>query len=661
MPTEELTQVELTVAMTDTPSTTSAQPADTPDTTQFSPAALSLLAAALLAACGGGGGGDATGTSGGSNPGNTGNPSDPNAPPIDPATGMPVVVVQPPAAPGFNNAPKATNDAEAARFLQQAQFTSKTNEIAVVRADTYATWLQLQFAKPIAQTGWDWLEARGYGNEAIAKDYVYNSTIADYMVWNQLFTAPDSVRKRIALALSEFFVVSLQSMEIDWRGYTITAYWDILNKFAFGNYRELLEEITLCPAMGYYLNTKGNQKEDVTRGRQPDENYAREVMQLFTIGLYQLNLDGTPKGTTKEFETYDADDVSQLARVFTGYDYDRTKYGNFAGVFPNYSIFRREYARQRMVYDDTKHSKLAVSCTDYINIPAGKSNPEALTIALNGLFNHPNVGPFFAKQMIQRLVTSNPSPAYVTRVASAFNNDGAGVRGNLKAVWAAILLDDEARIPNPANTSFGKVREPMVRFVQWGRTFNLKSLQNSWKIYDQSSTSYGLAQSPLHSPSVFNFFRPGYVPPGTGLAVAPEFQIVNETTVGGYINFMTDIMRNGMKVPQPDKIDTNYVTPVLDIVPDYSAELALINNTVSSDAEATRVSGALADRLNLVLCAGQLSADSLAVVKNALKLAMLQGQVANRITAASLEKIKLDLVVAGVLMIMASSDYLVQK
>ena len=573
---------------------------------------------------------------------------------------MPVVVVQPPAAPGFNNAPKANNDAEAARFLQQAQFTSKTNEIAAIRADTYATWLQLQFAKPIAQTGWDWLEERGYGNEAIAKDYVYNSTIADYMVWNQLFTAPDSMRKRIALALSEFFVVSLQSMEIDWRGYTITAYWDILNKFAFGNYRELLEEITLCPAMGYYLNTKGNQKEDVARGRQPDENYAREVMQLFTVGLYQLNLDGTPKGTTKEFETYDADDVSQLARVFTGYDFDRATYGNFAGVFPNYSIFKREYARQRMSFDATKHSTLAVSCID-INIAAGVAGPVALKTALDGLFKNPNVGPFFAKQMIQRLVTSNPSGAYVARVASAFNNDGAGVRGNLKAVWAAILLDDEARIPNPANTSFGKVREPMVRFVQWGRTFNLKSLQNSWKIYDQSSTSYGLAQSPLHSPSVFNFFRPGYVPPGTGLAVAPEFQIVNETTVGGYINFMTDIMRNGMKVPQPDKIDTNYVTPVLDIVPDYSAELALINNTVSSDAEATRVSGALADRLNLVLSAGQLSAVSLAVVKNALKLAMLQGQAANRITAASLEKIKLDLVVAGVLMIMASSDYLVQK
>jgi uncharacterized protein (DUF1800 family) len=667
MHTDDTTQLETLVAPAHPKAAASITPSKVPSpgseaTDQFSPAALSVLAAALLAACGGGGGGgDGAPTSGGpSNPGNS------NAPPaIDPVTGQPVVAAPPsvqlPAAPGFNNAPKANSDTEAARFLQQAQFSSKPNEIAGVRADTYATWLQQQFSMSIAKTGWQWLEDRGYGNEAIAKDYVYNSTIADYMVWSQLFTAPDAMRKRIALALSEFFVVSMQSMEIDWRGYTITAYWDILNKFAFGNYRELLEEITLCPAMGYYLNTKGNQKEDVAKGRQPDENYAREVMQLFTIGLYQLNLDGTPKGTTKEFETYDADDVSQLARVFTGYDFDRATYGNFAGVFPNYSIFKRDYARQRMVFDASKHSTLAVSCID-INIPAGATGPVALKAALDGLFNHSNVGPFFAKQMIQRLVTSNPSPAYVARVASAFNNDGAGVRGNLQAVWTAILLDDEARIPNPANTAFGKVREPMVRFVQWGRTFNLKSLQNSWKIYDQSSTSYGLAQSPLHSPSVFNFFRPGYVPPGTGLGVAPEFQIVNETTVGGYINFMTDIMRNGMKVSQPDKIDTNYVAPtVLDIVPDYSVEVALINNATSSDAEATRVGSALADRLNLILCAGQLSAASLAVVKNALKLAMMQGQAANRITVASLEKIKLDLVAAGVLMVMASSDYLVQK
>jgi uncharacterized protein (DUF1800 family) len=637
---------------------------------QFSPAALSALAAALLAACGGGGGGgDGTATSG--TPNNSGNPGAPAPPPVDPVTGAPVAsappAVQPPAAPGFNNAPKANSDAEAARFLQQAQFSSKPDEIAAVRADTYATWLQQQFARPIAQTGWDWLEARGYGNDAIAKDYVYNSTIADYMVWSQLFTAPDSMRKRIALALSEFFVVSMQSMEIDWRGYTITAYWDILNKFAFGNYRELLEEITLCPAMGHYLNTRGNQKEDVARGRQPDENYAREVMQLFTVGLYKLNLDGSVVFENgKEAETYDADDVSNLARVFTGYDFDRT-YFNLTGAF-SYTIFRREYARQRMSFDATRHSTLAISFMD-TNIPAGAGTrgPQAMKAALDGLFNHPNVGPFFAKQMIQRLVTSNPSKAYIARVASAFNNDGTGVRGNLKAVWTAVLLDDEARgAASLNNVEFGKVREPIVRFVQWGRSFNLKSLQNSWKIGELGSTSYGLGHSPLRAPSVFNFFRPGYVPPGTELAMrgatAPEMQIVNETTVGGYLNFMTDTMRNGMRVSQPGSISTNFVSPtVLDIVPDYSAELALINNTVSSDAEATRVAGAVADRLNTILCAGQFSAASLAVVKNALKLAMLQGQAANRITAASTEKVKLDFVVAGVLMTMASSDYLVQK
>ncbi len=674
MNTEELTNIKSTAATTDTQASDSADSANLADNAQLSPAALSLLGAALLAACGGGGSGsgagNATGVPVGSNPARPsttppgGNPSTPI---INPGEGTPVVpAAAPPSAPGFNNSPSANTDAVAARFLQQAQFSSKPDEIAALRTGTYANWLQQQYAKPITQTGWDWLEERGYGNEAVSINYVDNPTIADYMLWNQLFTAPDQMRKRIALALSEFFVVSLQSTEIQWRGHAIAAYWDILNKFAFGNYRDLLEEVTLSAAMGNYLNTRGNQKEDLAKGRRPDENYAREVMQLFTIGLYQLNLDGTPKGTTKEFETYDADDVSQLARVFTGYDFDSDKYQNFFGIdpaTPSYAGFRREYTRQRMRFYPDRHSTLAVSCLG-INIPAGDGSrgPSAMKAALDGLFNHPNVGPFFAKQMIQRLVTSNPTNKYVERVASAFNNDGAGVRGNLKAVWAAILLDDEARIPNLANIAFGKVREPMVRFVQWGRTFNLRSLQNSWKIYDQSNSSYGLAQSPFRSPSVFNFFRPGYTPAGIGVPVAPEFQIINEVSVGGYINFMAGATRVGLYAFRPDKLDADFLGPVaLDIVPDYSAELALIDNTVSSDAEAFRVTSALADRLNLILCAGQLSSVSLTVVKNALKAAMLQVETAKKITVTTDKEIKLNWIAAGVLMIMASSDYLVQK
>jgi uncharacterized protein (DUF1800 family) len=596
--------------------------------TGLAPAALSLLGAALLAACGGGGGGGSASSN---------------------------------SASGFNNYPTANNDNEAARFLLQGQLSASDAEISTVRGSTFADYLQQQYAKPVGQTGWDWLDMRGYNDPAAVSKYIGRTELADFMVWNQLFTAPDNMRKRVALALSEFFVVSIQSMEIDWRGYTMAAYWDVLNQYAFGNYRDLLEEITLNPAMGYYLNTKGNQKEDIAKGRQPDENYAREVMQLFTIGLNELNLDGTDKlnAQGKKIDTYDADDVSQLARVFTGYDYDpKDKYRDPAF---SYDIYRREYARKRMVLDENKHSKLAVSFLN-VNIPANTPGLQALKIALDGLFNHPNTGPFFAKQMIQRLVTSNPSPAYVARVASAFNNNGQGVRGDLQAVWTAILLDDDARGPQGLTDSgFGKVREPMLRFVQWGRSFGVSSLKNSWKIFDLSNSSYDLGQSPLHSPSVFNFFRPGYVPSGTVLAErgapAPEMQLVNETTVGGYINFMFDTIRNGRKAPEPSQSEPLYTNYIYDIVPNYAKELTLINNTGFTDAEASRVAQSYTARLNTLLCAGQLSNASASEIQNALKAALIQ----KKIVVSSTEKDKLDWVAAGLLMTMSSADYLVQK
>jgi hypothetical protein len=286
---------------------------------------------------------------------------------------------------------------------------------------------------------------------------------------------------------------------------------------------------------------------------------------------------------------------------------------------------------------------------------------------LDGLFNNPNTGPFFAKQMIQRLITSNPSPAYVARVASAFNNNGAGVRGDLKAVWTAMLLDDEARDPkNVVDPNFGKVREPIVRFVQWGRTFGAKSLQNSWKIGNQSNSQYALGQSPFQSPSVFNFFRPGYVPAGTELAsrgaTAPEMQLVNETSVGGYINFMTNRIRNGMETPEPTQAEPLYRNYTTDIVPDYTAELALITNTDLTDAKTIPVAKALADRLNLILCAGQMSASSQATLQAALKGALNSyKKITATVVSPANQNYKLDWVSAGILMTMASPDYLVQK
>ena len=604
--------------------------AQTSPATQTALTGASALAAALLAACGGGGSG------GGS--------------------AMESVVAgstsEPQAAPGFNNFPKAQSDEEAARFLMQSQFAVTDAGLGAVRSASFATQLQQHFASPQGQTGWDWLEQRGYGVADINR-YFFANYPADFMVWQQLFTAPDAMRKRIALALSEFFVVSLQTAEFNWRSHAIAHYWDTLVKNAFGNYRQLLEDITLNPAMGWFLNTRGNQKENTATARVPDENYGREVMQLFTIGLVQLNADGTEKtgANGARLESYTQDDVSNIARVFTGYDFDTsdgvriTPVSN-AGTPETYTIESRDYARKPMRFDATRHSTLAATFLG-TTIPANTPGPAALKTALDTLFNHPNTAPFFARQMIQRLVTSNPSPAYVGRVSAAFANNGAGVRGDLKAVWTAILLDDEARSPaKVAEPAYGKLREPMLRLVQWGRSFGIGSAAGSWKMFDTNGAADKLGQSPLRSPSVFNFFRPGFVPPSTALAKAqapaPEFQLVNETTVGGYLNFMQGVIRDGIRCPEPSVPQAVYRNYIIDITASYTSELALV-----SDA------AALVRRLNLVLCAGQMSAANVNLI-----IAALNG---TPVTASSSAAQKLDRVAAGVLLVMASADYLVQR
>lgn len=604
--------------------------------TQYGPHALSLLASALLAACGGGGGGSTNAGLGG-------------------APGLP-------SAPGFNNFSKAANDDEAARFLLQAQFAAKPEDVSNVRSASFASYLQQEFAKP-ASKAWDWLEQQGYGADAVLDKNVYNNVIADFAVWRDLISAPDVLRKRAALALSEFFVVSHSSMEIDWRGYTMTAYWDILNEHAFGNFRNLLEAVTLSPAMGYFLNTRGNQKENAATGRLPDENYAREVMQLFTIGVNELNLDGSEKtdAAGKKLETYDSDDVSQLARVFTGYDFDPAYSPSSPNgrKFPtaNYNVWGREYARQPMKLDATKHSTLAVNFLT-ASIPASTAGAAALKTALDTLFNHSNVGPFFGRQMIQRLVTSNPSPAYVARVASAFNNNGAGVRGDMKAVWAAILLDDEARSPaSLTNNGFGKLREPILRFVQWARSFRANSEFSTWKLFDLSNASDSLGQSPLRSPSVFNFFRPGYVPPAIGVT-APEFQLVNETTVGGYLNFMQSVIQQGINTPTKDKAEVDYSNYTRDFVANYDNLIALINNTNHTPASLTEpVARAILVQLNTQMCAGQLQISSMTLMVNALR----DGMVARQVKVSSAAALKRDTVCAALLMILACPEYLIQK
>jgi uncharacterized protein (DUF1800 family) len=413
----------------------------------------------------------------------------------------------------------------------------------------------------------------------------------------------------------------------------IAAYWDVLTRHAFGNFRELLEAVTLSAGMGSFLNTRGNLREN-SRGRQPDENFAREIMQLFTIGLYELNLDGTYKldANGKPIETYTQDDVPNLARVFTGYDYDYLSNG---GTSTPVSWERRpipstHLATNPMRFNPNNHSRVEVNFIG-TKITGTTSGQDALHIALDRLFYHDNTGPFFARQMIQRLVTSNPTPAYVQRVATVFGNNGSGVRGDLKAVWTAILMDEEARaMPTAADTLFGKMREPIVRFVQWARTAEVTSRNGEYEIGDLSAPDTMLGQSPLRSPSVFNFFRPGYVPPNTAIAtagkVAPEFQLHNETSTSGYINFMQRVTRNGVRDVRP-----TYVT-LLPIAHDVPAVL---------------------DWLTLRLTANQLSRETSTVIATALRTF--------KVTASSSASLKLDMLATACFLILISPDYLVQK
>lgn len=531
--------------------------------------------------------------------------------------------------------PTPASDEEAARFLLQAQFSASDADIAAVQMLGYAGWLERQLALPLGPSGWEWLNSKGYGDVLNTAKYYDSSFQADYMIWNQLMTAPDTLRKRVALALSEYFVVSLTGLNFNWRSHAMAHYWDTLVTHALGNFRDLLEAVTLHPAMGFYLSTRGNKKEDAS-GRQPDENYAREVMQLFTIGLVQLNIDGTPKldANGNKQATYGASDVSNLARVFTGYDFDQsqnvnTQIAQIGGA--SRTVGNTAFARLPMLLTAGDHSTLAATFLG-TTIAANTAGAPALKTALDTLFNHPNVAPFFSRQMIQRLVTSNPSPAYVARVAAVFNNNGSGVRGDLARVVAAILLDPDARgAAGLIQPEYGKLREPMLRLVQWARTFGASSSSGDWKIGDLSNPATQLGQSPLRSPSVFNFFRPGYVPPSTALsagAVAPEFQLVSESTVGAYLNFMMGVIQNGLSAG--------------DINAPYSAELALV-----SDAPA------LVRRLNLLLCAGQLSAANQTLIATTL--------IATTVTPTSSAATLRNRICAAVLLVMASAEYLVQK
>jgi uncharacterized protein (DUF1800 family) len=536
-----------------------------------------LTAAALLGACGGGGVGSGSG----------------DVQPQTPPTGA------------------APTSAEASRFLAQAGFGATDAQIERVKTLGYAGWLDEQFSAERTQSHYDWMLAKGYGTEA----NISNFSGTDNTLWRKLVSSPDVLRQRMTLALSEIFVVSMAGLPVNWRGFVAAAYVDVLEANAFGTYRNLLQAVTLSPAMGVYLNLRGNRKADAATGRVPDENYAREVLQLFSLGLAELNPDGSVKrdASGKALETYTQDTITGLARVFTGWDYDGA------------SRTETSYTQRPLVVNTARHEpgeKRFLGTT----IAAGTAPAAAMQQALDVIAAHPNVGPFIGRQLIQRLVASNPSAAYVGRVAAVFNDNGKGVRGDLKAVLRAVLLDTEARrAPAPGDTTRGLLREPIVRFVQWARTFGATSPTELWNIGNLSDPATRLGQSPLRSPSVFNFFRPGYVPPNSALGslgvTAPEFQITHETTVVGWANYAQTFVASG----------------VGEVRPDYAAELALAGDPA-----------ALVKRVALLLAADALPTATLELITQA---------VAS--IAATTDAGRNNRVYAAVHLVLCAPDYLV--
>jgi uncharacterized protein (DUF1800 family) len=339
---------------------------------------------------------------------------------------------------------------------------------------------------------------------------------------------PDQLRQRVAFALSEIMVVSDQSVLVNFP-LGLAYYYDLLTQNAFGNFRELMETVTLNPSMGVYLSMLGNEKPDIARNIRPDENYARELMQLFTIGLVELNPDGTEKldGQGQPIPTYSQEIIEGFAHVYTGWTFG----GSFAFQLPSF-----DFMRPMQAYPAFHATGLKRVLRGAV-IPGGQSPEKDLEDALDNIFSHPNVGPFIAQRLIERLTSSNPSPAYVQRVAARFDNNGSGVRGDLGAVVRAILLDAEARAA-PVTGSEGKLKEPLIRLVALWRAFDGKAASGRYLI-DQPQVYFG--QAPLRSPSVFNFFSPDYQPTGeiadAGL-VAPEMGIVTEYSATNITNYL---------------------------------------------------------------------------------------------------------------------------
>jgi uncharacterized protein (DUF1800 family) len=428
-----------------------------------------------------------------------------------------------PGPPPSINLATVTN-ADAPRFLTQATFGPTMADIATLQSQGYTGWITSQMAQAETshRTATD-ADAAAFPNTG---QYPITQNDRQAAWWKISVTAPDQLRQRVAFALSEIFVVSDVASQLAQQPDGLADYYDMLANDAFGNFRTLLQDVTLSPTMGNYLNMLRNAKANPAKGTSADENYAREVQQLFTIGLNELQPDGTLMldSTGLPIPTYNQDEIVQTANVFTGWGYNST------AASPSFYGATADFDDPMMVYS-AYHDETEKTIVNGIVIPANQTGAADLKMELDALFNHPNTGPFICAQLIQRLVTSNPSPAYVYRVAQVFANDGTGTRGNLAAVVKAILLDYEARSPAvSADSGFGKLKEPLLRLTSIYRAFGASAADGRFAIFNAQTP---LDQAALRSPTVFNFFDPGFVQQGalaTAGLLAPEFQITTAST-----------------------------------------------------------------------------------------------------------------------------------
>ena len=572
---------------------------------------LALCGVLLLAACGGGGG------DGGSE---------------GPASGGSTTVNEMP-----------TSREQAARFLAQATFGPTEADVDRVMAVGYGAWIDEQLAKPASSHRANWdaanaaIKAANSGSSA-GQDQVLES------FWKQAVNGEDQLRQRMAYALSQIFVISMQDGSVGDNPRAVAAWLDMLGDKGLGSYRELLENVSRHPLMGMYLSHMRNQKADPKTGRVPDENYAREVMQLFSIGLVALNADGTVRSDgSKPIETYGPADIAGLARVFTGWSWACPDWPDnncfFWGSVSGNSDPDRSF--KSMLGYPQYHSTEEKSFLG-TTIPAQSlSDPQAsLRVALDALAAHPNVGPFIGRQLIQRLVTSNPSPQYVAAVAAAFTGSG----GDMKAMLRAVLMHPEAR---RTSDSTGKLREPVLKLSAFLRAFGYTSDSGAYRVGNTDSTGTALGQTPMRSPSVFNFYRPGYVPPGTEAAAAalavPEMQIAHETTAAGYVNYMRDNIAQGVG-------QWNSSTSRRDLQADFSAEVALAEQP-----------DALVERINAKLLLGTMPADLKAEIRGAIDKMAIPALKSNASNQKQVDDAKRARVNAAIFLAVISPEFQVQK